>query len=62
LNQGYIGLFMEHAFDGYTNFDAALEAVNDALAGEPAGERNVVFFLSDGNPCGLGQCSPGNWP
>ena len=33
---------------GSTEFDPAITIANDAFVGQPAGEANVVFFLTDG--------------
>ncbi len=47
------GLFTNNKSAGFafaTNYDAALTSMNAAFATQPAGEINVAFFLSDGEP------------
>lgn len=48
LDQGSVGLFTPNSVGTGTNFDSALASMNSAFAGQPAGENNVTFFLSDG--------------
>jgi hypothetical protein len=48
-----IGLFTPDFTDftaTLTNYDAALLWMNQAFALQPAGETNIAYFLSDGNP------------
>lgn len=48
-----IGLFAFDITDGFafqTDYDAALTAMNAAFATQAAGEVNIAFFLSDGEP------------
>ena len=60
---GRIGLFTPvppATIGSQTNFDAALGAANAALAGFPAADRNLVFFLSDGRSTGGHRCVDGD--
>lgn len=48
-----VGLFTADITNGFatqTDYDAALSAMNTAFAARPAGQRNIAFFLSDGQP------------
>lgn len=48
-----VGLFTADITNGFatqTDYDAALAAMNAAFASRPAGQRNIAFFLSDGQP------------
>lgn len=48
LDQGSVGLFASYFVSTGTNFNNALTSMNAAFSGQPAGENNVAFFLSDG--------------
>lgn len=60
---GRIGLFTPvppAVIGSQTNFAAALAAANTALAGFPAADRNLVFFLSDGRSTAGNRCVDGD--
>lgn len=48
LDVGVVDLFSVFSVGGGTSFNAALSSMSTAFAGQPAGENNVAFFLSDG--------------
>lgn len=48
MDQGSVSLFTAASVGGGTNFNDALSSMNGAFAGQPAGENNIAFFLSDG--------------
>jgi hypothetical protein len=57
LRVGQITRYTPKAVGTWTHFDRAIAAMNAAFAGQPAGERNIAFFLSDGNPgCSGAAC------
>lgn len=45
-----VGAFTPQSSIFGTNYNAALTAMNALFAGQPAGETNVAFFMSDGKP------------
>jgi hypothetical protein len=54
LRQGVVGSFRPLNPGTWTNYDAALSAMQGAFSTQPAGENNVTFFLSDGQPTTTG--------
>lgn len=48
LDVGAVNQFTAFSFASGTDFDDALTSMNAAFAGQPAGEDNIAFFLSDG--------------
>lgn len=48
-----VGQFTNKISDGFafqTDYNSALSDMNAAFAGQPAGDTNIAFFLSDGEP------------